>query len=79
MVLEAVDGSRLWSVATMATRAGLSPGTGMVEPYGGGTGFRFKIRNVRIDGRGDTVHVRGAGSHELSFDVLHDCVMDWNP
>ncbi len=78
VVLEAVDGSRLWSVGTMATRAGdaghlLSPGTEMVEPYGGGTGFRFKVRNVKIDGRGDTVHVRGGGSHELSFDVLHDC------
>jgi hypothetical protein len=45
----------------------------MVEPYGGGTGFRFKIRNVKIDGQGDAVHVRGGGSHELSFDVLHDC------
>ena len=76
-VLEAVDGSELWSAA-MAVRAGeagqlLSPGTEMVEPYGGGTGFRFKIRNVRIDGQGDTVHVRGGGAHELSFDVLHDC------
>ena len=48
-------------------------GTEMVEPYGGGTGFRFKIRNVKIDGQGDTVHVRGGGSHELSLDVLHDC------
>ncbi|HMH90404.1 MAG TPA: hypothetical protein VK586_04890 [Streptosporangiaceae bacterium] len=76
-VLEAVDGSELWS-ATMDIRTGkaghlLSPGTEMVEPYGGGTGFRFKIRNVKIDGQGDTVHVRGGGSHELSFDVLHDC------
>ena len=76
-VLEAVDGSELWSAA-VAVRAGeagqpLSPGTEMVEPYGGGTGFRFKIRNVRIDGQGDTVHVRGGGAHELSFDVLHDC------
>lgn len=78
VVLEAVDGSWLWSAATMATRAGkaghsLSSGTEMVEPYGGGTGFRFKIRNVKIDGQGDTVHVRGGGSHEVSFDVLHDC------
>lgn len=77
VVLEAVDGSRLWS-APMDIRAGkaghlLSSGTEMVEPYGGGTGFRFKIRNVQIDGQGDTVHVRGGGSHELSFDVLHDC------
>lgn len=76
-VLEAVDGSELWSAA-VAVRVGeagqlLSPGTEMVEPYGGGTGFRFKIRNVRIDGQGDTVHVRGGGAHELSFDVLHDC------
>ncbi|MDW6062055.1 hypothetical protein SAZ11_33590 [Streptomyces sp. FXJ1.4098] len=45
----------------------------MVEPYGGGTGFRFKIRNMKIDGQGDVIHVRGGGSHELSFDVLHDC------
>jgi hypothetical protein len=48
-------------------------GAAMVEPYGGGTGFRFKIRNVEIDGQGDTVHVRGGGSHEVSFEVLHDC------
>jgi hypothetical protein len=88
VVLEAVDGSELWSSATSirtgearhlsSPRTGaaehpLSPGTEMVEPYGGGTGFRFKIRNVKIDGQGDTVHVRGGGSHELSFDVLHDC------
>jgi hypothetical protein len=45
----------------------------MTEPCGGGTGFRFKVRNVKIDGRGDTVRVRGGGPHELSFDVLHDC------
>lgn len=51
----------------------LSAGAEMVEPYGGGTGFRFKIRKVKIDGRGDTVHVRGGGSYEISFDVLHDC------
>jgi hypothetical protein len=88
VVLEAADGSELWSSATSirtgearhlsSPRTGvaehlLSPGTEMVEPYGGGTGFRFKIRNVKIDGQGDTVHVRGGGSHELSFDVLHDC------
>ena len=49
------------------------PGPEMVEPYGGGTGFRFKIRNVQIDGQGDAVRVSGGGSHELSFDLLHDC------
>ena len=26
--------------------------TGVVEPYGGGAGFRFKVRNVQMDGRG---------------------------
>jgi hypothetical protein len=45
----------------------------MVEPFGGGKGFRFKIRNVRIDGLGDAIRVRGGGSHEVSFEVLHDC------
>jgi len=45
----------------------------MIEPYGGGTGFRFKIRDVQIDGQGDTVEVRGGGPHQLSFDLLHDC------
>ncbi|MFD5299572.1 hypothetical protein ACFWJU_30755 [Streptomyces mutabilis] len=53
--------------------AALTPGTEMVEPYGGGTGFRFKIRNVKIDGQADAVHVREGGSHKISFDVLHDC------
>ena len=77
VVLETADGSELWS-APADVRAGnaehpLAPGTEMVEPYGGGTGFRFKIRNVKIDGEGDTVHVSGGGAHELSFDVLHDC------
>ncbi|MFJ7230831.1 hypothetical protein ACIQVF_14910 [Streptomyces tendae] len=28
---------------------------------------------MRIDGGADVVHVRGGGSHEVSFDVLHDC------
>ncbi len=51
----------------------LTPDTEMVEPYGGGTGFRFKIRNVKIDGQADVVHVRGGGSHNVTFDVLHDC------
>ncbi|WP_236260603.1 hypothetical protein [Streptomyces tendae] len=50
-----------------------APGAEMVEAYGGGAGFRFKIRNVMIDGGADVVHVRGGGSHEVSFDVLHDC------
>lgn len=47
--------------------------TEMVEPYDGGPGFRFKIRDVRIDGQGDAVRVLGGGSHEVSFDLLHDC------
>ena len=51
----------------------LLPGTAMIEPFGGGTGFRFKIRNVQIDGRGDTVEVRGGGPYQISFDLLHDC------
>jgi hypothetical protein len=39
----------------------------MVEPS------RFRIREVRIDGRGDVVRVRGGGVHQVSFDLLHDC------
>lgn len=50
-----------------------TPGTEMVERFQGGKGIRFKIRNVRIDGQADVVHVRGGGSHQVSFDVLHDC------
>ena len=50
-----------------------TPGTEMVEPYGGGKGIRFRIRDVRIDGRANVVRVRGGGSHEVSFDLLHDC------
>ncbi|WP_262704555.1 MULTISPECIES: hypothetical protein [Streptomyces] len=61
------------SVPPAPTEHFLSPGTEMVEPYGGGTGIRFKIRNMKIDGQGDVVYVRGGGSHQLSFDVLHDC------
>jgi hypothetical protein len=86
VVLQAVDGSELWS-APIKIRTGKAehpspPGTTMaepydgpemVEPYGGGTGFRFKIRNVSIDSQGDTVHVHEGGSHQLNFDVLHDC------
>jgi hypothetical protein len=53
--------------------AAVSPSHEMVEPFGGGTGFRFKICNVKIDGRGDAVHVRTGGSYEVSFDLLHDC------
>ncbi|MFJ4961738.1 hypothetical protein EES43_23615 [Streptomyces sp. ADI96-02] len=51
----------------------LPAGLEMVEPYGGGTGFRFKIRNVTIDGHDDVAFVRGGGSHEVRFDLLHDC------
>lgn len=45
----------------------------MVEPFGGGTGIRFKIRNVKIDGRTNTVLVPRGGTYSVSFDVLHDC------
>ncbi|NEC20295.1 hypothetical protein [Streptomyces parvus] len=51
----------------------LTPDTEMVEPYGGRTGFRFKIRNVKIDGQANVVYARGGGSHTVSFDMLHDC------
>lgn len=44
-----------------------------VEPFGGGTGFRFRIRDVRIDGRGHAVRVRAGGSYELDLELLHDC------
>lgn len=44
-----------------------------VEPFGGGTGFRFRIRDVRIDGRGEAVRVRAGGSYELDLELLHDC------
>lgn len=51
----------------------LTSDTEMVEPYGGGKGFRFRIRNVSIDGQGNVIRVRGGGSHEVGFDLLHDC------
>lgn len=50
-----------------------SPGVVMVEPYGGGSGFRFKVRDVKIDGVGDVVRVRAGGVHHVSFELLHDC------
>ncbi|WP_432043275.1 hypothetical protein [Streptomyces cadmiisoli] len=50
-----------------------SPAAEMVEPFGGGKGIRFRIRNVKIDGQGNVVRVRGGGTHEVSFDLLHDC------
>ncbi|MEU9186486.1 hypothetical protein AB0D14_18445 [Streptomyces sp. NPDC048484] len=52
--------------------AALTPDAEMVEP------LRFRIRNVRIDGQGDVVKVQGGGSHQLGFDVLHDCSMCGN-
>ncbi|MFC8093424.1 hypothetical protein [Streptomyces sp. NPDC057301] len=70
-------------IAELAAREGFSlylkaarrlhANTRMVEPFGGGTGFRFKIRNMRIDGRGGVVRVRSGGSYEVRFEVLHDC------
>jgi len=77
----AIAGIRSRSVPAKATSAASprrtghvsSPGVVMVEPYGGGSGFRFKIRDVKIDGVGDTVRVRTGGVHQLSFDLLHDC------
>ncbi|MGW0571741.1 hypothetical protein [Streptomyces tauricus] len=47
-------------------------GTEMVEPS------RFRIRDVRIDGGGAVVRVRGGGSYRLAFDVLHDCSLCGN-
>jgi hypothetical protein len=45
----------------------LTPGPEMVEPS------RFRIRSVKIDDQDAVVTVQGGGSHQLSFDVLHDC------
>ncbi|MEU9228881.1 hypothetical protein AB0D40_31485 [Streptomyces massasporeus] len=67
--LAARKGSGLYLKAARRLHAN----TGMVEPFGGGTGFRFKIRDVRIDGRGGVVRVRSGGSYEVRFEVLHDC------
>ncbi|MFJ5934005.1 hypothetical protein [Streptomyces sp. NPDC093071] len=44
---------------------------GTTEPYGGATGFRFKIRDVRIDGRGPVAHVATGGTCTLGFSLLH--------
>lgn len=45
----------------------------MTEPYGGGKGFRFKIRDVRIDGGGPVLRVAAGGTYTLAFALLHDC------
>lgn len=44
-----------------------TPGTEMVEPS------RFRIRNVRIDGRGAEVRVPCGGAYQVTFELLHDC------
>ncbi|WP_328495377.1 hypothetical protein OHS59_23510 [Streptomyces sp. NBC_00414] len=54
------------------TTAAPAHGTEMVEPS------RFRIRDVRIDGRGDGVRVPRGGSYRIAFDVLHDCSMCGN-
>lgn len=44
------------------------------EPFQGGEGFRFKIRNVSIQGAGPILVVERGGTFEASLELLHDCV-----
>ncbi len=44
------------------------------EPFQGGEGFRFKIRNVKIQGSGPILVVERGGTFEVSLELLHDCV-----
>lgn len=44
------------------------------EPYQDGEGFRFKIRNVNIQGAGPVLVVERGGTFEVSLELLHDCV-----
>lgn len=44
------------------------------EPFQGGEGFRFKIRNVQIEGGGPVLVVERGGTFEASLELLHDCV-----
>lgn len=43
------------------------------EPYGGGSGFRFKIRRVKINNQGKVVTVTKGGELPVTMEMLHDC------
>lgn len=44
------------------------------EEFGGGTGIRFKIRNVSIEGKGNVFHTDKGGSFNVTMELLHDCL-----
>lgn len=43
------------------------------EEFGGGTGIRFKIRNVQIEGKGNEFHSPKGGLFNVTMELLHNC------
>jgi thiol-disulfide isomerase/thioredoxin len=43
------------------------------EEYGGGEGFRYKIRNVQINDRGNIFKGKKGGTFQVTMEILHDC------
>ena len=43
------------------------------EPYVGGSGFRFKVRNVVIENEGPIYRTAKGGAVNITMEILHDC------
>ena len=48
-------------------------GKDITEAFGGGTGIRFQIRNVSINGETDNATLPRGGKVEIELEVLHNC------
>jgi hypothetical protein len=44
-----------------------------VELFGGGTGIRFTVRNLKLNGEGNTLTLEQGGSVEATLEINHDC------
>ncbi len=44
-----------------------------VEPFGGGTGIRFTVRNLKLNGEGNTLTLAHGSRIEATLEINHDC------
>jgi hypothetical protein len=44
------------------------------EPFGGGEGFRYQVRNVKIANSGPILIAKKGGQYPVSMEILHDCI-----
>lgn len=46
---------------------------GFIEKYEGTPGFRFMLRNVRLEGQGNVIELPAGGTVSVTMELLHDC------